>query len=117
MQSEVLYKTQFFKDNKVGIIVFTKELFEKYNLTIRMTDGAVNKVLDIDTVFIAIAITEVAQNSYKVSIRSKNPYSADYIASKYGGGGHFNASGCRINGNIYNVIEGLVKNASDELNI
>ena len=115
LKQRVLNKCKFYENNKIGIITFTKEDFEKTNTTPAHTEGIISSIRNINCVKIAISIAEVAKNSYKVSIRTNDGYDATYIAGVFGGGGHKAAAGCRINGIYEDIIERLLKASTDLL--
>ncbi|HWC77766.1 MAG TPA: DHHA1 domain-containing protein, partial [Blastocatellia bacterium] len=54
---------------------------------------------------------ELAPGVYRVSLRSKGKSNVAKVAELFGGGGHRNAAGCRIEGDFADVrrrvIEGL----------
>ncbi|HKL94483.1 MAG TPA: DHH family phosphoesterase [Clostridia bacterium] len=116
LSSRVLSKCRFFYDNKVAILTFNKEDFATTGTTQSDTEGIISNVIDIDTVEVAFAISEVGEFYYKVSIRTKNLVDASDCASVFGGGGHLHAAGCRVNGRYEDIIERLVKVATDRLN-
>lgn len=116
LRMRVLSKAKFFEDNKIGMIFFMQEDFSATNTTSDDTEGAINYIRDIDTVEVAVAITQTKQNnSYKVSIRTSDRVDASRIASVFGGGGHKNASGCRVSGFFEDVKDKLLKACRDEL--
>ncbi|MDE6211004.1 MAG: bifunctional oligoribonuclease/PAP phosphatase NrnA [Clostridia bacterium] len=116
LRMRVLSKAKFFQDGKIGLIYFSQEDFIATNTAPEDTEGAINYIRDIDTVEIAVAITQTKQsNSYKVSIRTSDRVDSSRIASVFGGGGHKNAAGCRISGFFEDVKDKLLKACSDEL--
>ena len=115
LRSHVLNKCRFECDNKVGIIFFNDNIFKDTGTNITETEGIINHVINIDSVVVAIAITEVGSKYYKVSFRTKDPVDASDCAMVFGGGGHQYASGCRISGFYEDVIDKLVKVCSDRL--
>ena len=64
---------------------------------------------------ITCLVSEVQPNVNKVSFRSKDGYDASACARVFGGGGHKEASGCKIHGNFYGVVEKLIRAIGDEL--
>jgi phosphoesterase RecJ-like protein len=62
-------------------------------------NGFVNMPLAAREVVAALYMREVAPESYRVSLRSKGDINVAKIAEKFGGGGHKNAAGLRIDGN------------------
>ncbi len=110
-----LSKAKLYNDNQIGIIVFTIDDFKKTNTSALDTEGIINELIDIGSVKVAYALSEVGDKNYKLSIRSKDPIDASEIAGVYGGGGHKNAAGCRVNGYLEDIIERIVKLASDRI--
>lgn len=62
-------------------------------------NGFVNMPLAAREVVAALYMREVAPDSYRVSLRSKGDINVAKIAEKFGGGGHKNAAGLRVDGN------------------
>ncbi len=108
LHTRALNNVTFFEDNAIGVLTFSKKDFQETKTDYSATEGCINKLLDVDTVKIAIAIAEVEHESYKISFRSKGKIDVSLCASRFGGGGHPNASGCRLNGNYYDVLDKLV---------
>ena len=52
---------------------------------------------------------------YKVGIRSKDGVDAGKYAALFGGGGHHNASGCRIYANLSETMDRLIRAAKQIL--
>lgn len=115
LHSEVLADAVFSADKKIAYCIFKKEQFEKYNLTMSSTEGAINKLIDVDEVCVAISITEVSGNCFKCSVRTKDPFSANAICETFGGGGHKNAAGCQLNVGIFDVLDRILGAAKKEL--
>lgn len=116
LRMRVLSKAKFFENNKIGMIFFMHEDFVATDTTADDTEGAINFIRDIETVEVAVSITQTKQNnSYKVSIRTSDKVDASRIASVFGGGGHKNAAGCRVSGFFEDVKDKLLKACKDEL--
>lgn len=62
-------------------------------------NGFVNMPLAARQVVASLYMREVAPESYRVSLRSKGDINVAKIAEKFGGGGHKNAAGLRVDGN------------------
>jgi phosphoesterase RecJ-like protein len=67
-----------------------------------MTDGDNNGFVNIPLaakeVVASVYMREVEPNFYRVSLRSKGSVNVARVAEKFGGGGHKNAAGCRVEG-------------------
>lgn len=108
LKSRVLNRAEFFDDGYIGLISFFREDFSETGTTDKDTEGIINSILDISGIEVAIAISEINDNAYKVSFRSKTKVNAAACARCFGGGGHFHASGCRAYGQFISVKEKLI---------
>lgn len=115
LENVVLTKCKFFEDDKIAIISFTENDFKQTNTSMNDTLGTIVKVIDIDTVKVAFAISEASPKSYKIMIRTKDGIDASDIAREFGGGGHIRAAGCRLNGYYEDIVDKLLKVARDRL--
>jgi len=61
-------------------------------------NGFVNIPLAAKEIEAVIYMREVQPNCYRVSLRSKDNINVARVAEKFGGGGHKNAAGCRVEG-------------------
>lgn len=115
LANRVLSRARFFADGRIGVAVFFLKDFEETGVGPDVTEGLVNCVQNIGVVKVALALSEIDPLRFRVSIRTKEPISASKIAGVFGGGGHKLAAGCRIVGSIEEVLEKIVKAASDTL--
>ena len=67
-------------------------------------NGFVNLPLVAKDIVASIYMREVRPNFYRVSLRSKGNIDVASVAEQFGGGGHKNAAGCRVEGN-WNIRE------------
>ena len=74
-------------------------------------DGIVNHALSVGQVEAVAFFKELGPGVYRISLRSKGRTNVAKVAETFGGGGHRNAAGCRIEGEFeevkQRVIEGL----------
>lgn len=61
-------------------------------------NGFVNIPLAAKEVLASVYMRETSPSKYRVSLRSKGNINVARIAEKFGGGGHRNAAGCRVEG-------------------
>jgi phosphoesterase RecJ-like protein len=75
------------------------------------SDGIVNHALSVGDVEAVAFFKELSPGTYRISLRSKGKNNVAKLAELFGGGGHRNAAGCRIEGEFEDVkrrvIEGL----------
>ena len=76
-------------------------------------NGFVNIPLAAREVLAVVYMREVGDNVYRVSLRSKGSINVAKVAEKFGGGGHKNAAGLRIEGE-WDAMEAELVAAVDE---
>ena len=107
--------TEILDDGRIAVIAFRKKDFEETGTTTADTDGVIDPVIAIAGVEVAFSIAEVADKSFKISIRTSGGADASDIAAVFGGGGHSRAAGCRLNGYYEDIVDKLMKAARDRL--
>jgi phosphoesterase RecJ-like protein len=84
-------------------MIVTQENFASTGALQEHTEGFVDLPRTIEGVEISILFSELEKNNFKLSLRSKGRFDVERVARKWGGGGHVNASGCRIKGDIATI--------------
>ncbi len=87
--------------NENGAIAWmrqTLEMAESSEAVDGDNNGFVNIPLAAKEVEAVVYMREVQPNIYRVSLRSKGSINVARVAEKFGGGGHKNAAGCRVEG-------------------
>lgn len=107
---KVYQKIEFYADNKLAIIMFNRRDFIDTNTTLDDTDAFPDILLQLKCVDFGILASEDDKGYFRVSFRSKGEISARAVAESFGGGGHLNASGCKIFGSFDDVKQQLIDN-------
>ena len=81
----------------------TSEMMEEYGVTTK----------DLDAV--AMFLYQLSEDSYKVSLRSKNYVDVSKIAVENGGGGHVRAAGAEIHGKLNDIINKLLNRIKQDI--
>jgi phosphoesterase RecJ-like protein len=98
LMSQVLATVKRSADGKIAWMRQTLEMQEKAASVDGDNNGFVNIPLAAREVEAVCYMRETQPNSFRVSLRSKDNINVARVAEKFGGGGHKNASGCRIEG-------------------
>lgn len=93
----------FDPERKIGSLVVTRKALAETGASLEMTEGFVDIPRTVQGVSIAVLYTQIDENYFKLSIRSKGKVNVEKIAKQFGGGGHVNAAACRIEGSIEEV--------------
>lgn len=94
-------------NGKVGSMIVTQENFARTGALQEHMEGFADLPRTIAGVEISILFSELEKNYFKLSFRSKGRFDVERVAGKFGGGGHINAAGCSIRGDI-DTIKRLV---------
>lgn len=79
------------------------------------TSDIVNDLLTIDGTRLAVLFKEIDGGRVKLSFRSKGGLDVNRLASRFGGGGHTNASGAIVAGTLEETIRLILPAARDLL--
>jgi phosphoesterase RecJ-like protein len=100
----------------------TLEMAQVANAVDGDNNGFVNIPLAAKEVAAVVYMRETFPNTFRVSLRSKDGINVARVAEKFGGGGHKNASGCRVEGiwdecekSIVSALTEAVNKSHDEL--
>lgn len=72
-------------------------------------EGLVNYALSMADVQVAIFFRELADQRFRVSLRSKGQVNVSTVAEHFGGGGHKCASGCSVDGPLQAAVARIVE--------
>lgn len=106
---------EILEDGKTAFITVTENMIKKAAAKEEDCDGIVNIGRNIKGVEVGVLIRENSNNGFKINLRSKNYVDVSIIANKLGGGGHKNAAGCTVKGNMEDIKQMLLKEIRDVL--
>ncbi|MFZ4462336.1 MAG: DHH family phosphoesterase [Bacteroidales bacterium] len=102
-------RMQLFPEFHTAIIALDKNDLQRFHFQIGDTEGIVNFPLSIDSIHLAILITE-RKDHIHLSLRSKGDFSVNDMARKYfNGGGHINAAGGKTFTTVLKTVEELIR--------
>lgn len=81
---------------KCAVMTITQDMFRESGSNESECDGIAALPRKIEGVAIGITVRERKDGSYKVSLRTVEPYDAAEICAELGGGGHNRAAGCEF---------------------
>lgn len=99
---------EFHENGKIGSVLVTQKMLGDAGALDEHTEGIVDLVRSVKGTEVALFYFEMAENDFKVSLRSKRETDVARVAREFGGGGHVNASACRIKGDIETIKRRLI---------
>ena len=98
MEKEVLDKAEFYFDDRCMLLTVTLKIQEETGLDSSELEGVAAISRSVEGVIAGVTLKQVAENKFKVSLRTYEPLDASEICKKLGGGGHKTAAGCTLEG-------------------
>jgi phosphoesterase RecJ-like protein len=98
--SQVLATAKRDESGRVAWMRHTLEMQERTRASEEDSDGFVNYPLTIGEVQAVALFKECSPGLYRTSLRSKGEVNVAKVAEQFGGGGHRNAAGCTLKGNL-----------------
>ncbi|QOR36017.1 bifunctional oligoribonuclease/PAP phosphatase NrnA [Clostridium sp. 'deep sea'] len=112
--SDCLSTVEFY-DN-VATMYVPYNMLQKHNIDASQLPELVNYIRSIEAVEIAILFLEVEKDFTKISFRSQPHIDISKVAKIFNGGGHKNAAGCKLAGNLDKTIKTVIKAVKNYLN-
>ncbi len=119
LERMVLDSAEFHFGDKCMLLTATNEMKEKTGCSDNDLEGVAVISRSVEGVLAGVSVKEKEDGSYKISVRTYPPLNASEICKCLGGGGHQNAAGCILNGDIESVkkqILQVIEKALEESN-
>ncbi|MCL2336083.1 MAG: bifunctional oligoribonuclease/PAP phosphatase NrnA [Firmicutes bacterium] len=101
--SEALKTLTVSSCGRLASMYIARETLNRLNARDEHADGVISYPRTIKGVELAMFFRELADGKWKVSFRSKYFLDVNKLASQFGGGGHYRASGCTVEGKLADV--------------
>jgi bifunctional oligoribonuclease and PAP phosphatase NrnA len=105
----VLNGMQLDPSGRIALLTVTQALAREHGASYDDTEGLINFPLTVKDIHAVAFVKEMADGSWRVSLRSKGKLDVRAIASQFGGGGHINAAGCSASGPLPQIQETFMR--------
>ncbi len=119
LERMVLDTAEYHFDDKCMMITITAAMQEKTGCSGTELEGLASISRCVEGVIAGVTIKQIGSNTYKASLRTYEPLDASEICKSLGGGGHKNAAGVTLSGDLSEVkaqIFEAVKRQMEEKN-
>lgn len=116
LMGRMLSRIEYRHHGQMAVMILTAKDFEECGALPEHADTLVNVGLDTVGVKTALLAREHTDGMIKFSLRAVAPWRVDEVASAFGGGGHSQASGISMKGDLLEVTEKVaqaLENAMD----
>jgi bifunctional oligoribonuclease and PAP phosphatase NrnA len=117
LQGMVLKDAELYFDGQVGLVSIPTSLYEVTGATKEDTEGLVNSLGRVKGVRVAALLRENGDGKVRFSLRSVGPTDVQRIARRFDGGGHRNAAGGTIVGDLAAARAKLLEAIGDSLEL
>lgn len=115
VMGRVLAESILLLDGKCIVGYMRKKDMDFYGVDGKDLDGIVSQLRLTQGVEVAIFVYELANQDFKVSLRSNGNVDVSKIAVYFGGGGHVRAAGCDLQGSVYDVVNNVTAQIEKQL--
>ena len=105
---------EYFFDGRCAVICLTKEQIAGSGVTPGELEGITSLPRMIEGVQVCITMRQLPAGSCKISVRTIKGVDACAIARRLGGGGHNQAAGCELEGNLENAKQAVLDEVEKE---
>jgi phosphoesterase RecJ-like protein len=115
VEADALGKIRFYEEGRIAVISVSLEIMEKTKTDESELELLASAPIQIDGVDIGITLKERDDGSVRISVRTTENADAAAICSKFHGGGHLRAAGCRIFTTLADSEVRMVQAAAEQL--
>jgi phosphoesterase RecJ-like protein len=101
---------------QVAAMTITREMFVRAEAVPEEADGIVQYAKSLLGAKVGVLIQEPAPGEVRISFRSDGTVDVNEVAGRFGGGGHKNAAGARLRGDLASVRESILSAIEEAVN-
>jgi phosphoesterase RecJ-like protein len=94
---------------QISLVIVTQKMLEETGATPEQTEDLINFPRSLKGTEVALLFREINHGQYRVSLRSRGKINVAQIAAEFQGGGHPNAAGCTVEGDLLTVKEKVLQ--------
>ena len=114
LEGFVLSRLHFYAEGRLAVGVVSQYMLDEYGCTMDETDGIIQRIMSIDGVEGGVLLKEKGDVT-RISLRGRSYINMCKVATQFGGGGHFLASGCTIEADLETAEKTIVPVLISEL--
>ncbi|HEY3381679.1 MAG TPA: bifunctional oligoribonuclease/PAP phosphatase NrnA [Vicinamibacterales bacterium] len=117
MFGAVLSSLELDQSGRLAVLYLDRTIAQATGGTFDDTDGLINQPLTVKEVQAVVFFKAWEPNQFRISFRSKGRIDVGSVAARFGGGGHKNASGCTVNGDLADIRRQMLPLVQDAIDL
>ena len=109
LEKQVMETAEFHFDDRCMLLCVTAEMQENTGCSGTELEGIAVISRSVEGVKVGVTIKQTDIDTFKISVRTYDPYNASDICQKFGGGGHKGAAGATVKGTLEEVKKTVLK--------
>lgn len=114
LMQKVIATLESFFDDQAAVIQVSQEMLQTTGTTMEDCEGLINLPRSVAGVRVALILKESDDNVVGGSLRAKGDCDVAGVAAQFGGGGHRNAAGFRVNGKSLSQVQAMLLPAIEQ---
>ncbi len=107
LEGYVLSRLHFYADGRLAVGAVSQYMLDEHGCTMDETDGIIQRIMSIDGVEGGVLLKQKGDVT-RISLRGRSYINMCKVATQFGGGGHFLASGCTIEADLETAEKTIV---------
>ncbi|MCD6418330.1 bifunctional oligoribonuclease/PAP phosphatase NrnA [bacterium] len=103
-----LFNSRSYLNGRVLFLTLDRASMHSFSTSHENSEGIIDFAMAVQNVDVAVLFKEISKNKVHASMRSRRGIEISEVAKYFGGGGHPNAAGCTIDGNLAVAQEGVL---------
>jgi bifunctional oligoribonuclease and PAP phosphatase NrnA len=108
LMRRALESLSFFEEDRVALLTLTPNGLSQEALALFGEDDFINLPRSLAPVEVVVQMKLAADGDWKVGFRGKGRVNVQAVATHFGGGGHFSAAGCELQGEETEIREKVI---------
>ena len=118
LRAGVTEKLKLFSDGRIAVMTMTRDMLQRAGVNPIDTQEITELPRSIAGVVVGVLLKEMADGAgAKISLRARDGINIEPVARHFGGGGHAQAAGCEIAGDLDHVERVMVRALTEHLNL
>lgn len=105
------------QSGRIAVLYLDDDMLREAGGTYDDTEGLINEPLTVKDIQAVLFFKRTSGDEFRISLRSKGDVNIGAVAKSYGGGGHKNAAGCTVRGELADLQVRLVGQVHDAVRI